>query len=526
MNRLLTLSLKTIECTLGLDVCVRVISLRSVPKCNEFGSLNPPYLIVPTVLRPFYHQRLRPALRNPATFASLTTVGLFGASLVLKLGSNLVLSRLVMPDVFGLMALVTIAVMGLTMLSDVGLAPAVVQHTKGNDHDFLCTAWTVQVVRGLLIWIGCCFAAPFITNFYSEPILIWLIPIVGFTAAIEGFASTGVMTSQRRLKPTAMITYNVLSQFVGTIATCVVAYFQPTIWALVIGAFAGSLSRTLTSFLLPSEMKHRFRWNPQFAHELFHFGKWIFVSTAATFFALQVDRMVLGKLGSLETLGLYYLATTIAMMPVLLITHIGDYVMFPLLAKAARETPERLAVQIAPVRGRMLGFNLIMNVGVFAVAPLFFGTLYGEEYFDAGRLTQWLVFAGWTSVLSGLAVQTFKAVGDVKSMAIGKIIRFLATIPLTIVGFTQYGLEGFIVGYTFGIVPEHIWNGLKLWKTGLFFPVQEIVYTFAFAIAIIAIYLLGTSAFSVSVLIVLVSSITLAAVHWMESKARIELNAV
>lgn len=497
--------------------------MTAVPPFLSAAASNSRLVVNAIVLRPFIHQRLRPALRNPATFASLSTVGLFGASLVLKLVSNLVLSRLVLPDVFGLMALVSIAVMGLTLLSDVGLAPAVVQHRKGSDPDFLCTAWTVQVVRGLGIWVACWIAAPLVSNFYSEPILFVLIPIVGFTAAIEGFASTGIMTVQRRLKPTAMIAYNVLSQLIGTIVTCIIAFFYPTIWALVAGALAASTTRMTSSFLLPSEMRHRFRWNPEFARDLFHFGKWIFVSTAATFFAMQVDRMVLGRIGSLETLGLYTLATTIAMLPVLLITHIGDYVMFPLLARSARETPEKLAAEVAPVRGRMLGFGLIMNVGVFAIAPIFFGRLYGAQYADAGRLCQWMVFAGWGSVVSGLAVQTLKAIGDVKSMATGKMIRFFMTIPCTLIGFTQFGLEGFIVGYTLGIVPEHLWNGYRLWSTKLFFPLQDLAYTLAFTAAIIVLHLFGTTIVSAAALVCLVSGITLATVYWMESRARSEL---
>ncbi|EMI21511.1 polysaccharide biosynthesis protein [Rhodopirellula maiorica SM1] len=477
------------------------------------------------VLRPFIHQRLRPALRNPATFASLTTVGLFATSLLLKLVSNLVLSRLVLPDVFGLMALVTIAVMGLTLLSDVGLAPAVVQHSKGSDPDFLRTAWTIQAIRGLAIWVGCWIAAPLVAKFYSEPILVMLIPIVGFTAAIEGFASTGILTVQRRLKPTAMISLNVVSQLLGAVVTCSLAFFYPTVWSLVVGALAASVCRTLGSFLLPSEIRHRFRWNPEFARELFHFGKWIFVSTAATFFAMQVDRMMLGRIGSLETLGLYTLATTIAMLPVLLITHIGDYVMFPLLAHSARETPEKLAAEVAPVRGRMLGFGLIMNVGVFAVAPIFFGRLYGVQYADAGRLCQWMVFAGWGGVVSGLAVQTLKAIGDVRAMATGKMIRFIATIPCTLIGFTQFGLEGFIVGYTLGIVPEHLWNVWKLWKTRLSFPLQDLAYTLAFTAAIVVLHLFGTTIISAAILVCLVSGITLAAVYWIENKTRGNLAA-
>ncbi|TWT81923.1 Teichuronic acid biosynthesis protein TuaB [Planctomycetes bacterium CA13] len=463
-------------------------------------------------------------IRNsPATFASLTTVGLFGASLILRLGSNLVLSRLVIPDVFGLMALVTIAIIGLVLLSDVGLAPAVVHHEKGDDPDFLRTAWTAQAARGVLIWGACWIAAPAVAWFYGEPMLTILIPIVGMSVAIEGFSSTGVMTAQRRLKPTAMISYNVLSQLLGTIITCTIAWFYPNIWALVIGTLAGSLLRAISSYLLPSVIKHRFRWHREYAWELFHFGKWIFVCTAAGFFAMQIDRIVLGKLGSLEVLGLYSIAATIAILPVNLITHIGDYVLFPLLAKMARETRETLRLELAPARGRILGFGLILNTGVFATAPLLFDHLYGAEYQSAGALCQWLVLSTWIGILVTVSVQTLKAVGDVQSMAFGKILRFLATIPLSIAGFHYYGLEGFIAGFTLGCVPEHALIAWQLWKQGLFLPVQEIGYTLASIASVIAIYYFGTSFWAIAALVVLISALTLFAVYHSEGRGKREV---
>ena len=67
----------------------------------------------------------------------------------LRLGSNLVLWRLLYPDAFGLMAIVNTIMTGLAMFSDVGIAQTVVQNERGEEPDFLNTIWTLQVVRGL-----------------------------------------------------------------------------------------------------------------------------------------------------------------------------------------------------------------------------------------------------------------------------------------------------------------------------------------------------------------------------------------
>jgi O-antigen/teichoic acid export membrane protein len=84
--------------------------------------------------------------------SAFTALG-YGASQAMRLASNLVLTRLLFPEAFGMMALVSVFIVGLTMFSDVGVGPSILQHRRGDDRDFLNTAWTVQVIRGGILWI-------------------------------------------------------------------------------------------------------------------------------------------------------------------------------------------------------------------------------------------------------------------------------------------------------------------------------------------------------------------------------------
>ena len=79
----------------------------------------------------------------------------FGASHCLRLGFNLVITRILYPELFGLISLVYTIVSGLTFFCDVGITPAAVRDPRGGDRDFLNTAWTMQIVRGLAIGAGC-----------------------------------------------------------------------------------------------------------------------------------------------------------------------------------------------------------------------------------------------------------------------------------------------------------------------------------------------------------------------------------
>ena len=76
------------------------------------------------------------SLKRLAVRGAIWTMFGFGANHVLRLGFNLIVTRLLYPDLFGLMSLVFTIVMGLTFFSDVGVAPAVIRDPRGDDRGF------------------------------------------------------------------------------------------------------------------------------------------------------------------------------------------------------------------------------------------------------------------------------------------------------------------------------------------------------------------------------------------------------
>ena len=102
--------------------------------------------------------------------SALTFLG-FGGSQGLRLASNLILTRLLFPEAFGLMAIIALFLTGLQMISDVGLVTCIVRSKRGNDPAFLNTTWTIQIIRGMLLCVACILMAGPVARFYEEPIL-------------------------------------------------------------------------------------------------------------------------------------------------------------------------------------------------------------------------------------------------------------------------------------------------------------------------------------------------------------------
>jgi O-antigen/teichoic acid export membrane protein len=244
------------------------------------------------------------ALEATALKAALWTIVSYGSSQLLRIANSLVLTRLLLPTAFGEMSLVTTLIVGMTLLSDIGLGPSVIQSKHGDDPQFLNTAWTLQAGRGLILWcLSLALAFP-AARFYHDPTLIKLFPILSFSVIITGFNSTGLLSLSRHMGVRRLFAIDFSTQIVTFVITVGWALWKPTVWALVVGSLASCVFRLALSHhrkVVPGE-RNRFCLHKPSLHDIMHFGKWIFLGTAIFFFASQADRLILGSLVSMAVL--------------------------------------------------------------------------------------------------------------------------------------------------------------------------------------------------------------------------------
>ena len=181
---------------------------------------------------------VRPSLFARALKGGALTAGAYAATQVLRLASNLILTRLLFPEAFGLMALVSVVLVGLQMFSDAGIGPSIAQSPRGDDPEFLDTAWTAQVLRGVILWLGTLGLAGPVAALYDAPDLARLLPVAGLTLLIAGFNPTRIDTANRHLLLGRVTALDLVAQTIGIGAMVALALALGTVWALVIGAVA------------------------------------------------------------------------------------------------------------------------------------------------------------------------------------------------------------------------------------------------------------------------------------------------
>ena len=117
----------------------------------------------------------------------------------LRLVNSYILTRLLFPEAFGQMILVTTVIVGITMLSDIGLAPSVIQSVRGDEPGFLNTAWTLQVLRGIGLWFLALLLAWPAAHIYHDSRLTLVLSVLALSTIITGFNSTNILTLARHM---------------------------------------------------------------------------------------------------------------------------------------------------------------------------------------------------------------------------------------------------------------------------------------------------------------------------------------
>lgn len=375
--------------------------------------------------------------------ASWTLFG-YGASQAFRLLSNLVLARLLAPEHFGLIAIVTVFMIALAMFSDVGIGPNIIQSERGEDEDFLNTAWTVQIIRGFLLWFACLVLAWPMSIFYKQPDLALLIPVSGLVAIISGFNSTGIFSKSRDIDLKKQTIIELISQAGAIVVMIIVALIHPSVWALV----AGSLFSTFIHMILSHRlvmMKNRFCWDHEAVQSLVTFGRWVMISTMLGFFVNSGSSLILGKFLSMTDLGLFSIGVTLSKVVEQIYNQIVGKIVVPVYAKIKHLSNEEIRSRVKQLRLALMAIFLppLWILAVFSNEIV--GLLFDSRYQGAGWILHIFSLSFIPIIIAGLG-SFYLALGDsiiLVRLTFVKAIIYFASIYI---GWLIHGPNGMIYG--------------------------------------------------------------------------------
>ena len=373
-------------------------------------------------------------------------------SQLLRFGSNLILTRWLAPDLFGVMSIGYMVFTALVMVSDLGLGAVVARSHRGDEPRFLNVVWVAQIGRGVLItlgalglsaalWLGAGASLFPAHSVYTDPRLPALIAVLSLYGVVAGLESTKSLWVRRNLSLASLTKIELTCQLLTTTFILAWASVDPSIWALGVGWIFGVALRTVLSHVWLKGPSNHLEWEREAFDEIISFGKWALVSSPISFLLTSGDRILLGAFLDANHMGFYATATlfTVALQTVVL-NLIGHSVL-PALSEVARERPAELRRVLYRVRLPLDAFCLGAAGLLFALGEPIVHFLYDSRYAPAGWMLSVMALSLAFTQLN-VFDQCLNALGRIKLLSGLNALRFVALYTLVPLGYHVAGIEG------------------------------------------------------------------------------------
>jgi O-antigen/teichoic acid export membrane protein len=410
------------------------------------------------------------------------TTGAFGASLLLRLGSNIVLARLLAPEIFGVMVIVTSMRLGIELLSDIGIEQNIVSNEDGLKHEFFNTAWTMQILRGAAL--SCLFMAvsPVLAAFYKIDVTVFL--AVGVAPFLYGAASTSIFVMSKAVAVHRRNLFD-LSVEVINFAVCVVlALITPTVWSFIGGMLISTAARAIVSYFL-AHPPHKLMLDKHSFREIWRFGRWFMILSLAMYASTNLDKLYLGRVAPLALLGIYGIARTIADLPGFLVRRLSYQVVFPTLAAAWTKGDAAAIAEMAATRLKIVLLAAFAIAFGIATADIAVGIIYDPRYVQAGWMLAALLLGSWFSMLATLNEAYLLAAGRPAFNSATNVLRLAILAVGLPAGYHLAGFPGAIGAVILSEIGRYAFVGIGQHRLNLTFWKQD-CGAMVFALAVVA----------------------------------------
>lgn len=407
---------------------------------------------------------------------------------------TIILARLLLPEDFGIVAMVMVFFEVSSTFIESGFYTALVREKSISEND-KSTTFIFNLITAVLLYILLFFLAPSIALWFGEPILVPIIRIMGLNLIIFSFSiiQRAKLTHQIDFKTQTKVRF--FAVIISGGVAVIMAYSGFGVWSLV--AKIGLMAFLDTLFLwIMSPWKPNWVFNPESFKRLFGFGSKILLSSLLDRFYQQIYKLLIGKFFSSAMLGFYTQASNFSNIVVSTLFRTLDKITYPILSKL-QEDKARLKSGFRKVV-KMSSFFIIPAMVLLAVlAKPVIVFLIGEKWLPAVPFLQLLCLSGVTLHLSQINLNVLLVLGR-SDLSLKLEVFKKINITIAILIGIRFGVFGLIIGEVISSYLNLIINGFYS-KTFLDYAlieqIRDVLLTIAFSIITGLIVLLITRFF-------------------------------
>jgi lipopolysaccharide exporter len=395
---------------------------------------------------------------------------------LLRAGSSIILTRLLVPEVFGIAGLIGSIQFTVTMVSDLGFQAFVVRHADGDKPRFLNTVWTISLIRSLALTVILVALAEPLAVMFGKPHLAAMIAVSALSFAIEGVASLTLLTALRQGRILRLSLLETVVMVAQIAITAVLAYYWRSYWAIQVGLLASSALKVVLSYTMFADSGRKLGFDRGYARELWGFARFITGSSIIFLLLSQTDKLVLARLLSLDMFGLYILAGNLAGAPLAFASAYASRVLYPTYSQLWRDGGGNLRQQFYAKRWLPSLLYTFAAGGLIGSAPLVVAVLYDPRYADAALYLQILGIATLFALAGTSSNETLTATGRVRATFEANLAKLIWIVVAAPAGYALYGGLGLVAAVGLMEIPAVLFKWGRMHQVGLLDLRQELLF--------------------------------------------------
>jgi len=405
----------------------------------------------------------------------------FAGQAVIKLGSSLILTRIVRPETYGLITIMMSIIFVLEMLGDIGVTIFIIRDKNGEEPRYVNTAWTMRLGRAVLNAGVLFVCAPIIAgSLYHTPALAAPLRVFSLFFLICGFESMSFPIAIRRKRSRIIMYSELAATFLTSVFTVLFCYYSRDVWGMVYGILFNRVLITIITHLFYPELRPKLQFDFAAAREILALTKFTMPSSMLTLALSQYDKVVFLRLFDLNLLGVYGLAGNIVAPIETLISKISQMVLYPRCSHNFRADRNTFVQKYYTENTKLFVSILFVPAAVGGAARLLVALLYDPRYSEAGPILQALMLRAVLQSLASPAEDLLIAAGESQVILIGNVFRTIWMVAASLAGYYFLGFMGFVYGAALSGLPPLIYYLWLQRKKGMLMARGEI-YKIAFA---------------------------------------------
>lgn len=370
--------------------------------------------------------------------------------LFIQLFISAILARLIPASDFGIIAIATVIIAFIEILSNFGITPAIVQN-KTLDKNDLSNIFSFTVYGALIGAIIFFFASWGIADFYNSDILVPICQILSIKIFFStlNFVPYALLLKQMKFKFISICTFS-LQVVLGTFAV-LAAYKGYGIYSLLISPVLTS-STLFIIYFLRDPLKFKFRFEKSSIKKIFSFSVFQFLSNTLNFFSRNLDKLIIGKFLGMEQLGYYEKSYRLMLLPVQNITHVISPVMLPVFSEFQTDV-KRLSSRYLEVIKLLAYIGFPLSVFLVFNSRELIMIVYGDKWVDAIPVFTILSLSVGFQIILSSSGSIFQAANATKSMFFREVFTVCVVVCSLLLTILVFGtIEVVALGYVIAVI--------------------------------------------------------------------------